>query len=558
MEPPDLAKQVSVVDGDRCLFAQRPRERQLARAETPLLCRLGQHGEPHGLAAEAQGDRKTALFAPALHGEAAGRVEPLVGKALQANFAALEKLAAERVLRYRVRRAGPVPGARLDLVEGLCGERVGGFVVDVDDAVGRPQGSDRLARDGVQHILEHDAGGDRPAGFDERGQPAGVLLLFVVDASVIDGQRRHAADRLHGGGLVGGERALRARVEQLDQADHRPPGDQRHREAAPLAVLPHVLELDLAQTFVPVVFDGERRPRLHGQLPDAPLVQHKTATLPDRVELVVFYACHAGELVGPGQTVDVAEGDVDGLTEALRRGQEHVLGLEAGSKGEARFGDEAGATVVGGKVTVQDGVGYRPRGELGQTPQQIQVREAAWSMVEQERLADLRAVGDQGQPQTTAIAVLTPRRALRRAHADVRLDVEDLDRLLPQALLRGHEELARRVKDPGKGLVDDVTLDAHQAARAAALPGADFTGGGAGDGAQPTGYRDDHFVQIERAADLQAGVDEGPQVDVVGCFGRAQPVATSDSLLIRCSHHSTCRGKGQGASSTLPRTAVAQ
>jgi len=32
----------------------------------------------------------------------------------------------------------------------------------------------------------------RPAGFDERGQPAGVLLLFVVDASVIDGQRRHA------------------------------------------------------------------------------------------------------------------------------------------------------------------------------------------------------------------------------------------------------------------------------------------------------------------------------------------------------------------------------
>ncbi len=40
-----------------------------------------------------------------------------------------------------------------------------------------------------------------------------------------------------------------------------------------------------------------------------------------------------------------------------------------------------GAPVVGGQVVVQGGVGYRPRGELGQTLEELQMRETAgaWS-----------------------------------------------------------------------------------------------------------------------------------------------------------------------------------
>ena len=342
-----------------------------------------------------------------------------------------------------------------------------------------------------------------------------MLLLFAVDAGVVDGQRGHATDRLDGRDLVVGERALRARLEQLDQADHRIPGDERHRQAAPLAIAPHLPTLELVEALVAIAGDGDRRARLHGQRPGGPLVQREIAALPRQVDLVVAQAHRAGQLIRPGQAVDVAVGDVDGGTEALRRGEEHVFGLDAGDKGETGFVDQHGAPVVRGQVAVQGGVGYCPRGELGQALEQLQMGETAGDVVEQKDLADLLAVGDQRQSQTAAVAVLEPRLTLGLARAALRLDVEDFDGLLPEVLSCGEEELARGVQAAGEGLVDDVAIDADEAARAALLPGADVAGGRVGDGAQPAGDRDDHFVQVEAAAELQAGIDQGPQVGAV-------------------------------------------
>ena len=118
---------------------------------------------------------------------------------------------------------------------------------------GRVGGADHLGGepgDARQHLVDVHRLGERPAGVQQRGEPASLLLLLPEQAGVAErggGRPREEAQQLL---LLLGEAPVAARLHHAEHPERLAAELERHLHDRPLVVLDHDLALERIQVLV--------------------------------------------------------------------------------------------------------------------------------------------------------------------------------------------------------------------------------------------------------------------------------------------------------------------
>ena len=208
------------MDGDRRLLAEPGGQFDVVGREVALALRLDQHEYAERLLSEVQGDVEAGLLAPGLHGGSDLWVERLIRQHLGDDLVPLEKLPVGGPVVEWDRHAEVVVRCRCHLVERSRHEGVLVCVVVVDDALGTAERRRGLARDGPQHLVEHQRRRDRLACVEHRGQPLRAPSLVAIELRILDGEGGDASQRFGRRCVVQAESAIALLCRQLDDAGH--------------------------------------------------------------------------------------------------------------------------------------------------------------------------------------------------------------------------------------------------------------------------------------------------------------------------------------------------
>ena len=228
----EVAVDARVVHGRGRLVGEAASQFHLLLGEATFALGLADHEQTERRGAETQGQRQTRLLPPPLHRLATLCVQQRVGHRLEHRLRAEQDLALfgplvqqDEVAVHAVVAAEPEPGTLHQHVLLLH--------VLPDHAVVRAEGVHHLARHGVEHVLQHQAGGHAASGVQQRVHAPGLRVPLPVGLHAVDGQRGEVA-HVARQGQAGRRQAAGSWAEQDETAVR--PGTEAERDAETRAV----------------------------------------------------------------------------------------------------------------------------------------------------------------------------------------------------------------------------------------------------------------------------------------------------------------------------------
>ena len=319
---------LGVVQSHGRLLSKSLDELELLSRVAPLRHGVGDHQYAHGLGVKAERYAEAALLVPLLHRDAALRVELRVGDAFQADFAALEDLAAPGVPGQRSGLAHVFVGRGRAFEECARRDRVARRVVGEQHADVGAQRLCRPADQRVENLVDDQAGADGTARLEKRGEPLCPLGLVAIELGVLEGECDDAGDRLGGRHLVRAEDAFTMGLGQLDRADHRVASDHRYDEGGALVAPSHGLAFQRAESGIVAGVHDDGRAGLDRGPIDTALGQDDPSAGPVVQPRAVFHRHDADKLLAV-EPVDDTTGDVQKLGETVGGRFQNGLDLKA-------------------------------------------------------------------------------------------------------------------------------------------------------------------------------------------------------------------------------------